>query len=180
MFVTWREPIKNSLAFPTRTEADDVLHFESRDVHYRIKVRYYDYKVFASKVSVKEVDDETTPTLDENTPDTNRPLVEMQSSPKIGTAQDVSLPPVMRRAKDRLTIKRDEAFKNKHHHAAFNLMKVDEGELLVAAWIDLDVCITDPNALTADAAHELRHGLGLSAQAPQPLGQRDSAKWWVK
>src|SRR5216683_6692242 len=27
IFETWREPIKNTPAFPTRTEADDVLHF---------------------------------------------------------------------------------------------------------------------------------------------------------
>jgi hypothetical protein len=56
-------------------------------------------------------------------------------------------------------------------------MKVDEGDLLVAAWIDLDVGIIDPNALTGYAAHELRHGLGLSGQAARPLGQPDSAKW---
>ncbi|HKR60927.1 MAG TPA: hypothetical protein VJS64_14500, partial [Pyrinomonadaceae bacterium] len=56
IFETWREPSKNQLSFPTRTEADDVLHFESRDVHYRIKVRYYEYKLFGSKVSITEVD----------------------------------------------------------------------------------------------------------------------------
>ena len=56
IFETWREPSKNELAFPTRTEADDVLHFESGDVHYRIKVRYYEYKLFGSKVSITEVD----------------------------------------------------------------------------------------------------------------------------
>src|ERR1044072_4237564 len=43
-------------AFPTLTEADDVLHFPKRDVTYRIRVRYYDYKLFASTVSVKELD----------------------------------------------------------------------------------------------------------------------------
>ena len=76
-FETWREtpnssnssytePSKQStalptaftteFAFPTRTEADDVLHFPKRDVTYRIRVRYYDYKLFASTVSVKELD----------------------------------------------------------------------------------------------------------------------------
>jgi hypothetical protein len=57
IFETWREPIKNALALPTRTEADDVLHFLDRDVHYRIKVRYYDYKLFGSKVSIIELDE---------------------------------------------------------------------------------------------------------------------------
>ncbi|MGH9874954.1 MAG: hypothetical protein ACRD9S_21065 [Pyrinomonadaceae bacterium] len=72
MFMTWREPVKDALAFPTRTEADDILHFKERDVHYRIRVRYYDYKEFGSRVSIKEVDvddaqlEETTPETKEN------------------------------------------------------------------------------------------------------------------
>lgn len=56
-FVTWREPIKDALAFPTRTESDDVLHFRNRDVHYRIKVRYHDYKLFGSTVNITEIDE---------------------------------------------------------------------------------------------------------------------------
>ena len=54
-FETWREPVTSTFNFPTRTEADDVLHFPKRDVNYRIRVRYYDYKLFASTVSVKEL-----------------------------------------------------------------------------------------------------------------------------
>ena len=64
LFETWREPIKDGLAFPIRTEADDVLHFPKRDVHYRIKVRYYDYQLFRSKVSIKEID-EAAPNVNE-------------------------------------------------------------------------------------------------------------------
>ncbi|HEV2715529.1 MAG TPA: hypothetical protein VGU64_09725 [Terriglobales bacterium] len=56
-FETWREPINSVFVFPVRTSADDILHFPARDVHYRISVRYYDYKLFACEVSVKEVDD---------------------------------------------------------------------------------------------------------------------------
>ncbi len=56
-FETWREPVNAALVFPVRTQADDILHFPRRDVHYRIKVRYYDYKLFACKVSINEVDD---------------------------------------------------------------------------------------------------------------------------
>lgn len=59
-FETWREivtaPANATFAFPSHTEADDVLHFPNRDVNYRIRVRYYDYKLFASTVSVKELD----------------------------------------------------------------------------------------------------------------------------
>ena len=62
-FETWRETPNfaanqshNAFAFPSRTEADDVLHFSKRDVNYRIRVRYYDYRLFASTVSVKELD----------------------------------------------------------------------------------------------------------------------------
>ena len=236
VFVTWREPIKDSLAFPTRTEADDVLHFQERDVHYRIKVRYYDYKVFASKVSVKEIDD-AQPTLNVTTPTTRKPSVKTQPSSKISAAHTGSPQPIMRplkkpevcttnrnappvgeyhwpanaevkvyfvrgrftpdqssalleamktwRTADQeigsgvrfvyagetdsrmscrscLTVSRSEVFKkDKHHYAFFNPMKVDKGRLLVAAWIDLDVGITDPQALLGYAAHELGHGLGL-------------------
>lgn len=57
VFQTWRRPINGQTLFPTNTEADDILHFPNRDVHYRIKVRYYDYKRFASKVSISELDE---------------------------------------------------------------------------------------------------------------------------
>jgi len=67
-FETWRETPNLSsfelnkldtaeFAFPSRTEADDVLHFPNRDVNYRIRVRYYDYKLFASTVTVKELNE---------------------------------------------------------------------------------------------------------------------------
>lgn len=55
-FETWREPVTSSLSFATRTEADDVLHFPKRDVKFRMRVKYYDYKLFASKLDVKEID----------------------------------------------------------------------------------------------------------------------------
>ena len=57
IFETWREPMTASLFLPSRTLADDVLHFPNRDVHYRIQVRYYDYKLFASKLTVKDLDE---------------------------------------------------------------------------------------------------------------------------
>jgi hypothetical protein len=56
LFETWREANKSTFAFPARTEADDVLRFPHRHVNYRIRVRYYDYKHFASTVIVKEID----------------------------------------------------------------------------------------------------------------------------
>jgi hypothetical protein len=56
VFETLRDSVGGSPLFPVRTEADDVLRFPQRDVHYRIKVRYYDYKRFASKVSILELD----------------------------------------------------------------------------------------------------------------------------
>jgi len=96
MFITWREPIKDALAFPTRTEADDVLHFQARDVHYRIKVRYYDYKMFASKVSVKEVDDDAQPVLEEATPTTKKSATSKQPPAKISAAGSESALPIIR------------------------------------------------------------------------------------
>lgn len=56
LFETWRTSAGATFAFPSRTEADDVLHFPNRNVNYRIRVRYYDYKLFACTVSVKEPD----------------------------------------------------------------------------------------------------------------------------
>ena len=55
-FETWRERVGTALAFPSRTEADDVLRFPNRSVNYRIRVRYYDYKLFASTVTVQDLD----------------------------------------------------------------------------------------------------------------------------
>lgn len=57
VFETSRGQIAGSeLLFPVATFADDTLHFSNRDVHYRITVRYYDYKRFSSKVSIVEID----------------------------------------------------------------------------------------------------------------------------
>ena len=55
LFETLRERTSAPFLCPTRTEADDILHFPNQTVHYRIKVRYYDYKRFASKVNVSEL-----------------------------------------------------------------------------------------------------------------------------
>ncbi len=43
--------------------------FHEGDVHYRIKVNYYDYKLFASKVTITEVDDISSISV---TPDSDR------------------------------------------------------------------------------------------------------------
>jgi hypothetical protein len=56
VFETWREGLVGSLRFPVRTTADDILYFPNQPpVHYRINVRYYDYKRFASAVKITEV-----------------------------------------------------------------------------------------------------------------------------
>jgi hypothetical protein len=56
VFETWRGPVIDALIFPNLTTADETLHFPERDVHYRIKVKYYDYKRFASKVTITDID----------------------------------------------------------------------------------------------------------------------------
>ncbi|HUS11541.1 MAG TPA: hypothetical protein VMZ30_13830 [Pyrinomonadaceae bacterium] len=57
VFETWREFLVGPLRFPVRTTADDILYFPNQPpVHYRISVRYYDYKRFASAVKITEVD----------------------------------------------------------------------------------------------------------------------------
>lgn len=57
VFETWRARTAGAFNFPVRTMADDVLHFPGKDVHYRISVRYYDYKRFSSAVQIKELDE---------------------------------------------------------------------------------------------------------------------------
>jgi len=55
-FVTHRSMNIPGLLVPSTTSADDVLHFPRKDVRYRISVRYYDFKKFASRVSIVELD----------------------------------------------------------------------------------------------------------------------------
>ena len=57
VFETLREPSGIDLRFPISTYADDILHFPEFDVHYRITVRYYDYKRFAAKLTITEVNE---------------------------------------------------------------------------------------------------------------------------
>jgi hypothetical protein len=60
LFETLREQTSAPILVPTRTEADDILHFPNQTVHYRIKVRYHDYKRFASRVNVSELSQPAT------------------------------------------------------------------------------------------------------------------------
>jgi hypothetical protein len=55
-FQTKRDLKIESLLFPSTTSADDVLHFTHKDVRYRIDVRYYDFKRFASRVKIVEIE----------------------------------------------------------------------------------------------------------------------------
>lgn len=57
-FETERSLRVDGLLFPTKTFADDVLRFPHTEVHYRIAVRYYDFKRFASELKIVEVDEE--------------------------------------------------------------------------------------------------------------------------
>lgn len=252
IFETWREPSKNALAFPTRTEADDVLHFGALDVHYRIRVRYYEYKQFGSKVSITEIDGpdvdtnevpptrkDAPPTLKPARPVSNDASPKMnEASPKVSERSANKLPLLKTEPRDKqevcttnrnappvggyhwpansdvkvyftrgmftseqsvvlleamktwnvvgaengsgvrflyagetdsrmscrgcLTVTRREVYKHdRHHYAFFHPMQERAGGLLVSAWIDLDVGITEPKALQGFMAHELGHGLGL-------------------
>jgi hypothetical protein len=51
-FTTWRQQIDGQYWFPTYTRADDVLHFNTGDIHIREIVKYEDYKRFGSKVRI--------------------------------------------------------------------------------------------------------------------------------
>lgn len=60
VFQTLRESTGGDLRFPTSTYADEILRFPRLNVHYRIKVRYYDYQRFASKLTITEVNEPLT------------------------------------------------------------------------------------------------------------------------
>jgi hypothetical protein len=64
-FTTWREQIDGKYWFPTYTKADDILHFQTGDVHIREIVKYENYQRFGSKVKItyegKESPNETKP-----------------------------------------------------------------------------------------------------------------------
>jgi hypothetical protein len=55
-FETSRLTGVENLFFPSSAFADEVLHFPRKDVHYRINVRYYDFKRFSSQVKIVELD----------------------------------------------------------------------------------------------------------------------------
>jgi hypothetical protein len=56
-FETERSLRVEGLLFPTKTFADDVLRFPRTEIHYRIAVRYYDFKRFASELKIIEIDE---------------------------------------------------------------------------------------------------------------------------
>jgi hypothetical protein len=56
-FETERSLRVDGLLFPAKTFADDVLRFPHTEVHYRIAVRYYEFKRFASELKIVEVDE---------------------------------------------------------------------------------------------------------------------------
>jgi hypothetical protein len=49
-FETYRENIEGHFWFPTYTHSDDVLHFQSDDVHIRMPVRYSNYRRFRTSM----------------------------------------------------------------------------------------------------------------------------------
>jgi hypothetical protein len=56
VFETWRGQMGGPALFPARTHADDILHFPQRDIHYRVTVKYSNYKRFRSTVTITEDD----------------------------------------------------------------------------------------------------------------------------
>jgi hypothetical protein len=89
LFETWREPVNGAFAFPKRTEADEVLHFPEGDVHYRIKVNYYDYKLFGSKVTITDIDEgpsiSSAPTITPKQQDNQEVCVTNRNAPPVSS-----------------------------------------------------------------------------------------------
>jgi len=57
LFETHRELVDEKHFFPVRTLADDYLVFPSRRVHVRMLITYSNYKRFAGKVNIIELDE---------------------------------------------------------------------------------------------------------------------------
>lgn len=57
LFETHRELVDEKHLFPVRTLADDYLVFPSRRVHVRMLITYSNYKLFASRVRIVELDE---------------------------------------------------------------------------------------------------------------------------
>src|SRR6267154_717739 len=55
-FVTERNINIEDMLLPSSTSADEVLRFLHQDTRYRIKVRYYDFKRFASRLKIVELE----------------------------------------------------------------------------------------------------------------------------
>ena len=55
-FTTARHLQIEDLRFPSETNADDILRFPNKNVHYRIKVNYSNFKRFAGRVKIVAID----------------------------------------------------------------------------------------------------------------------------
>jgi hypothetical protein len=69
-FVTYREQIDGEYWFPTYTTADDILHFQTGDVHIREVIKYTNYKRFGVKtrITFKDTDNNQPNKQSEETP----------------------------------------------------------------------------------------------------------------
>jgi hypothetical protein len=56
LFETIRNLNVENLSFPSSTSADDLLRFPHKAVRYRVRVKYYDFKRFAGRVKIDELD----------------------------------------------------------------------------------------------------------------------------
>jgi hypothetical protein len=60
-FKTERSASVENFLFPASTYADEVLRFPHKDVHFRIKARYYDFKRFTGRVKIVELGESQSP-----------------------------------------------------------------------------------------------------------------------
>jgi hypothetical protein len=183
-FETLRGDVGAPFPFPTQTTADDVLHFPERDVHYRVRVRYYDYRKFATTVTVKDVDE--TPLAPAGplpgflrwrpdapvkvffsagfTPEQRQAAMRAAASwAGVGgvtfAAADETAASVQQ-CYECLTIQR-RVVGDKRHFAFFNGFHFLSGEWLEYGWIDLDPKTQQLPAVEAFVAHEIGHSLGM-------------------
>lgn len=182
-FTTIRADVGNGYLFPVSTEADDVLFFPDSSVHYRIQVRYYDYKRFGSTLEIKEL--EPVPAIstrvDEGSPVVAYPRYPRGSTVKVYieprqfnleqqmAIQDalfkwnrvglVKLELTNEASPWHLTIERRDIASVDHDHFAYFLGRAAVGEI-VGGSIQLDVRTVSPEAVGSFVAHELGHAVG--------------------
>lgn len=156
--------------FPVRIEADDVLKFPSGDIHFRIKVRLFDYKKFRASEPIITEPEVTTTTITEGAPVSGLPrwsksevrvkfaqgFTDSQQAAILLGANSWGVRFIVGEPHDLLVARAD--FRGKSRYA--QIQTVTNDGVLGFAIMEFDLRTTKLDALKSFAAHETGHSLG--------------------